>query len=252
MKARFARIGPNIKKIFLMFVPSLITAGIVLSFVIYFGIGPSRSQIAQTSAQQAVTTPDPIEIIKNVSEKAIQISSDTVEIMKWVVVTFLGLVISIIGVFWRTEREIAQKIAQIQQNYNLVSETLFKTQSQLSDLSGRYLNLQQDLHALPSRILPFEMAVAAYEAGKITEETFLESQAWYSWQKWIFGDDSTGYEELVEHKESREGLPGSIIRTAITVLAELVEKKKIPGVFNSRDQETMFKLFLLLNLESQL
>ena len=95
------------------------------------------------------------------------------------------------------------------------------------------------------------MAIAAFEAGKITEVELLESQAWFSWQKWVFADNPTGYEELLAHKESREGLPGSVVMTAITVLTELIEKKKRPGVFTTRDEEKMVKLIFLLNLEVQ-
>ena len=246
MKELILRMWTEIKKLVMAFTPSLITVGVTIAAISYFKFWPTNQII-----QQAKTDTISLDVISQVSEKAIHASNNAVEMMKWVVVTFLGFTISAATYLGKTEKDISQKVTKIQQEYSLVSKTLDKTENQLNDLSTRYLNLQQDLYDLPSQILPYEMAIAAFEDGKIQEKQLFECQAWFSWQKWIFADDPTGYEELLIHKESREGLPVSIVRAAITVLTKLLEKKKRLGAFNTRDQDKMTKLISLLNFETK-
>ena len=87
-----------------------------------------------------------------------------------------------------------------------------------------------------------------FENGKIDKEKYIESQAWYSWQKWKFGGDETGYKELLVHKKGLNGLPKSIIRSAIAELIEVNEKINKAGMANDRDFKNRLKLLKVLNL----
>lgn len=212
---------------------------------------PTASPVATSQAVPVTATVNPIDIIAQVSEHTMQTSSNVITLMQWLVATVVTVSIAAAGAFWHSERETAKKIAKIERDQNALSETLIKVENQISGLFYEHFSVQQDLHDLPNRMLPYEEAVKAFEAGKITKSELIESQVWHSWQKWIFLDDMTGFDELIVHKESQEGLPRSIVRAGISLFSELMDRQRHPGAFRQQDQDRLTKLSRLLNLAAQ-
>jgi len=246
----------TIKRLIIFILPSILTAGLLVLFFILF---PSnRLAISSTGTQQVTptssitTSNDPIQTIESVSKQAIDSSNRTLQVVQWSVSIFvlslLGIATNLTTSFSSNLKEATRRLDEIGQKFEYVNQELEETHKELESIMNNYLNLQQDLIAIESQTLPFDLATKAYENGKIDKEKYIESQAWYSWQKWKFGGDETGYKELLVHKKALNGLPKSIIRSAIAELIEINEKINKAGMANDQDFKNRLKLLKVLNL----
>ncbi len=223
-------------------------------------LSPTQTVVAPTTTPSPTQTPHAnpttsVDSITYISEKAIEASNRSLQFMQWALGIFITVLIGVAGgitaYVTKTLNNATTKLSETKRMYDLVVDEVSKTKEQLDKITNSYLNLQLNYFELQRQTLPYDIAVAAYEDGRITREVFIESQAWHSWQKWAFADDPTGYEELVVFKESPEGLPMSVVHSAITIFVELERNLKIPGRAKAKDKDRSLKLRLLLNLRDQ-
>lgn len=215
------------------------------SFVVSTPI-PVPTQIATVNPTASVDS------IVYISEKAIEAADRSLRTMQWILGIFITVLIAVAGGLTayvrKTLNDANIKLNETIRRYDMVVDEINTTKEQLDKITTSYLNLQSNFFELQRQTLPFDMAVVAYENGRISKEAFIESQVWHSWQKWAYADDPTGYEELIVFKETPEGLPRSVIQSAITIFVELEQNLKIPGRAKARDRDKSLKLKKLLDL----
>ena len=249
------RLLPFLKKtggyLLLAVVTGLFTAFFVLYLAGYFKVPlpvpPPSAGVADSSAVS-----NPLALMESISKQAIETSNRTLVTVQWFVSAFVVslLTIAVSGAltFYRYLRESAQNMSSLKEQYAGVTKDLETTHEEYAAITSRYQNLQLDFLSMDAQTMRMDMAAEAYENGRITREQYIESQAWYAWQKWKFGRDATGFEELLTYKEALDGLPKSIIRSAIAELSDLQSKMKKPGMATSADADTQEKLKRLLNI----
>lgn len=221
--------------------------------------GPESAASAGTPGTATPLTPgDAIQAISLVSERAISASSAAVNTMNNFITVLVSIALAAIGASALRLKQSSDEIRNVQEKYEDIlnkfeklQDILSKSQDDISTLSTRYLNLQQELLTLPQQILPYEVAVKALNKNEITLEDFEASQVWYSWLKWVFTGNDTGYEELLYHKKNADGLPVSIRLSAITELDRVEKKCRKPGAATARDFDYRVKLLKLLNIEQE-
>jgi hypothetical protein len=249
-------IFPAIKHLIIFILPSILTVGLLIVSIKLL----SSSQQSVFLISDPQPTPESanaqgnnaVQTIESISRQAIETSNRTLQVVQWLVPIF---VLSLIGVatniamsFSSTLKDATVKLSEMGRKYELVTQEFEKTHKELEKITNNYLNLQQDFVSVESQTLPFDLATKAYESGRIDRQKYVESQAWYSWQKWKFGGDETGYEELLFHKKAQKGLPKSIVRSAIAELIDVNAKINTIGAATDQDYKNRSKLLRILNL----
>jgi len=246
----------NIRRLFVFVLPPIITVGLII--LVWMLVGANQpliffgSNVPLTPTLSSATSTDPIQVIESISRQSIEASNRTLQLVQWLVpifvLSFVGIATNIVTSFSKEIRESTIKLEEMGRKFELMSHEFEKTHKQLETITNNYLNLQQDFVSVESQTLPFDLATKAYENGRIDQQKYIESQAWYSWQKWKFGGDETGYEELLVHKRAQNGLPKSIIRSAVAELIDLNSKINTVGAAIDQDYKNRSRLLKVLNL----
>lgn len=245
-------------KLFSMILSALLITGFVLlalwlffplvrDYIVSPGFQPEavRSPAGSTGS---VTYEEAVQAISLISEKAINAATHAVTTMNIMVVVMVTIAIAVFSYLTNRQKLSADQVDRVQKNLDNVVDKLDESRKEISTISNRYIDVQEQLLKLPGKILPIEFAAQAYESGKISKVEFDESYAWLSWQKWIFTENETGYQELLRHKSNSDGLPVSIRLSAIAELHRIEEKCRTPGAGTDKDFATRDKLRRLLNI----
>jgi hypothetical protein len=249
MKRVWTFLGKAAGYLIVAFLSALLSAWLVLALAGYFKTPlPIAPSVQTTSA----STGDSLAMIEGISRLAIEASSRSLTIFQWSITAFvislMGVAVSVTGKFSRDLKEAREDQARLQKQYEMVSRDLETTHKEYASITSKYQDLQLDFLSMEAQTMRMDVAGEAYEEGKITRERYLEVQAWHAWQKWKFGRDATGYEELSFLKEELKGLPMPVVRSAIAELSALQSKLLQPGMATKVDTETVEKLKALLNI----
>lgn len=230
----------------------LILIQLINNFPFIFGMNTTSHISSQVGV--ASTNYDPIQLIESISSQAIDTASKTLQTIQFTITAFIISLLSIATTialsFSISLRESSNKIVEIGNKYEIVSQELEKAHRQFESLTNKYLNLQQDFISMESQVLPIDLASKAFENGRISREKYIESQVWLSWQKWKFGEDETGYKELQIHKKTLGNLPRPIKRSALAELIDIEERIKL-GSSTAKDNKNETKLKKILNLSDK-
>ena len=128
-----------------------------------------------------------------VSEKAINSSAAALNAMNYVIGSLIAVAIAVSGFVYKQFRDSKNELELIKNRYLEGMSKFNESERALNTLTSQYLLMQQEVFNLPRKILPFDLASKAYENDTISKEVFDESAAWFSWQKWIFSANETGY-----------------------------------------------------------
>lgn len=223
----------------------------------------TQKQLGGTSVTVPTSTPSPqstsnvnsdIDTYEKIAAQAIQASNRTLDLMTWIVTTSVPIIVLIASAFLsyitKLQKDNLDYSNSIMKELNDVGQKLIVAEKQSSNISSNYMYLLNELNHQSIVFLPPEMAISAFDQGKITKDEFRESQIWLSWVKWFYIDKEEGFLELEIYKDSIQSLPHSIRRIMIVEIERIKEAVKKRGMIYKKEDELLKKLLFLLDLET--
>jgi hypothetical protein len=193
-----------------------------------------------------------LDTYEKIASQAIQSSNNTLEQMKWMMgiisTVVLGIAGSVVGYFVKTQKELTDYSKEMQKKFNAADQKFESAERQLRNISSNYLQLLHELNHQSIIFLPPEMAMTAFEEGRISPEQYRESQIWFSWANWYYGGNEEGFLQLQIYKNSPLSLPTSIRRIMILEIEQINNRARTRGMIFDKEQELLMKILKLLDL----